>query len=112
MDRHFRPEASGPLITIRTGAFGGSSVYADGREVRPQRRGLRTIFPIPMPDGGEHPLRVHAGFGGLKAEFDGILYQLEQPLRIWEVIVAVLPIGLVAVGGAVGPTWRNACGRC
>jgi hypothetical protein len=103
MRRHFRPEGAGSmLITVESGLLGSSRVLVDGREVRPRRHGLRSVYPIVMPDGRELPMRVEAGFGPVRASLGGVTYELEPSLPVWQLVIVLLPIGLVAVGGALG----------
>jgi hypothetical protein len=76
-------------------------VAVDGRLLAPSREGLALYWSIPMADGSERRLRLTGQLVGLRAVVDGSDYPIERRLAPWELVLAVLPIGLVpaAVGG-------------
>ena len=99
------PGRGDPDIVVESGLMRIPSVFVDGREVdRVTERG-RAFWPIPLPEGGEKRLYIRNSLTGLRGAVDGTVIPLERQLRIWEVVLALLPFGLVGLGlpgGALG----------
>ncbi|HEU4672160.1 MAG TPA: hypothetical protein VFS32_04610 [Candidatus Limnocylindrales bacterium] len=95
-------EAGSPEITVTPDLLRGPRVSVAGRPVAPEREGIALYWPIRMADGSERRLRLTGQLVGLRAIVDGTEYPIERRLAPWELVLAVLPIGLVpaAVGGA------------
>jgi hypothetical protein len=96
-------ERGSPEIAVAPDLLRGPRVLVDGRPVSPRREGIALYWPIPMADGSERRLRLTGQLVGLRAIVDGIEYRVERRLTAWELVLAVLPIGLVpAFVGAIG----------
>jgi putative regulator of septum formation len=99
MDLPFRiPGTSEPEIIVRRSTFGGLTVLVDGTPVK----GQRGRYPIQLPDGSIKELRLTGQWTGLKAVVDGVETPLEPPVPRSLLVLAFMPIALVAVGGLIG----------
>jgi hypothetical protein len=99
MDLPFRiPGTSEPEITVRRSTFGGLRLLVDGVPVK----GQRGRYPIQLPDGTVKELRLTGHWTGLKAVVDGVETPLEPPIPKYLLVLAFLPIALVAIGGLIG----------
>lgn len=95
------PGTLGPNIEARRTMLGGAKVYADGVEVK--RSGwFRPTYRVRASDGKEHELRLKGALTSLKAEVGTTQIPLERPLRGWELVLTLLPIGLALLGGWLG----------
>ena len=94
-------EPGSPDITVTPDLLRGPRVAVDGRPITPRREGIALYWPIAMADGTERRLRLTGQLVGLRAIVDGVDYRIERRLTVWELVLAVLPIGLVPtlVGG-------------
>lgn len=99
------PGGRSPEIVVVGGLLKIPEVFVDGQPVdRVHERG-RTFWPIPVRGGGEKRLYIRNSLTGLRAAVDGTVIPLERQLSYPEVIVSLLPFGLVGLGiagGAVG----------
>jgi hypothetical protein len=101
MDYAYRiPGTTGPEIVIRPGLF-DLKVLADGVPLR-GRGSFRKTYRVPMPDGPARELRLNMWGGRLRASVDGTETPIGRQASSAETVIALLPIGLVAVGGALG----------
>jgi hypothetical protein len=94
------PGTLGPKIVVRRSMLGGVTVEADGQPVK-RRRGRTLTYEIPLTDGTTRAIELKGQYAGLRAVVDGTELPLEPKLRTWELLLVVLPFGLV-VGGAIG----------
>jgi hypothetical protein len=101
------PEPGSPEIVVDQSQLSGLGVYADGvRLARLRERGAPS-WQIPLADGTTRRISIGGQMRGLEAivEGDGII-QLERRLALWELILAVLPFGLLGLtdipGGVLG----------
>ena len=98
MDFDYRlPGTDAPRITIRRSPIGGIAVFVDGVRLR----GRRSVYEVPGADGETHPMKVAGSWTGLRAIADGWDTPLEPPVPAWSMVLALLPLVLVA-GGLVG----------
>ena len=86
-------------LEIEPSALGGWTFYANGEPIKPKRNKLS----VPRPDGSVAEIIVKPKFD-MSAEFH---YQAETQTPLPGIpapllVVAALPMGLVAVGGALG----------
>jgi hypothetical protein len=106
------PGGRGPEIVVVSGNLAMPEVFVDGQPVARVREAGHTYWPIPTRGGGTKRLYIRNSLTGLRAAVDGTVIPLERQLSYWEVIVALLPFGLIGlgmagsgagiVGGAVG----------
>ena len=95
----FIPGVEGaPEIEVVPDVIRGARVFVAGRRIPPIREGRHRVHPIPMADGTTRPLRLVGGFVALRAVFEGLVYQIEPRLRLWETFLAVLPLAILALG--------------
>jgi hypothetical protein len=94
------PGTTGPQIIIRPGPF-DTTVLANGVALR-GRGSFRRTYPVPMPDGSVRELSINTWSGRIRARVDGTETPIGPQMSIAEMIIAFLPIGLVAVGGMLG----------
>jgi hypothetical protein len=98
------PGTSAPVVVVDHRFMRIPQVFVAGQEVERQRDRGRPYWPIPTP-GGEKQLFIHGSITGLQGAVDGQLILIEPRLRLWELIVALLPfalVGLGLIGGALG----------
>ena len=95
------PGTTGPQISVERNVLGGLTVMADGRKI-PKHGNWRPSYPIALPDGTTVSLSLTGSMVGLKARVNGAEFPIEPPLKKWEQALVLLPIALVAVGGALG----------
>jgi hypothetical protein len=96
-------EPGSPEITVENDVLRGPRVLADGQPIPRQRQRGRPVWPIPMSDGSVRQLFLVGQFIGLRALVAGREYPVERRLQPWELLLAVLPIGLVTLlVGAAG----------
>jgi hypothetical protein len=99
------PGGRSPEIVVVTGPLKIPEVVVDGQPVDRVRERGRTFWPIPIKGGEEKRLYIRSSLTGLRVAVDGTVIPLERQLSYWEVIVSLLPFGLVGLGiagGAVG----------
>lgn len=97
------PERGSPEITVIPDLFRGPRVEVDGQPVPRAREAVRLYWPVRMADGSVRRLFLAGQLTGLRAIVDGREYPIERRLRGWEVVLAVVPIGLVPfLVGALG----------
>lgn len=81
----------------------GLKVFADGQRLPRLRQAGRPTWQVATADGTIHRLGFSGAMTGLRALVDEEqVIELERRLAPWELILAVLPIGLVGIGGAAG----------
>ncbi|MGZ8528769.1 MAG: hypothetical protein ACXWWR_08235 [Candidatus Limnocylindrales bacterium] len=97
------PEPGSPEIVVDQSQLTGLSVFADGvRLPRLRERGAPS-WRIPMADGTTRRVSLGGQMRGLQAIVDGErIIQLERRLTLWELILAVLPFGLLGLTGIAG----------
>lgn len=76
-------------------------MLVDGVPAR-RYRGFNPSFDIPMPDGSISRLQLRGQWTGLKAVVNGVETRLEPSVPRLVVVLAFLPLGLVAIGGLIG----------
>ena len=97
------PEAGSPEITVDSSQVTGLSVSADGQRLSRLREGGRPAWRIPMADGSTRRVAFAGQLTGLHAIVDGgPVIQLERRFALWEIVLAVLPFGLVGLTGIPG----------
>lgn len=97
------PDAAGRVEVVEPGTFSGVVVEVDGRAV-PKAGMFSRSYPIPTRSGGTFDLEVMPDTfrGGVRVKGQGIDAQLGEQIPMWLAVLAFLPFGLVAVGGAIG----------
>ncbi len=92
-----------PEIVVDQSQLKGLRVYADEARLPRLREGGAPSWRIPMLDGTTRRVSITGQMRGLQAivEGDGVI-QLERRLSLWELILAVLPFGLLGVTGIPG----------
>lgn len=104
MRHSFRlPEPGSPEVVVENSQLIGLKVFADGERLPRLRQRGRPTWQVTMADGTTHRLGFSGTMTGLRAIVDDErVIELERRLAPWELILAVLPIGLVGIGGAIG----------
>jgi hypothetical protein len=97
------PEPGSPEIVVDQSQLTGLSVFADGERLPRLRERGAPSWRIPMADGTTRRVRLGGQMRGLQAivDDDGVI-QLERRLTLWELILAVLPFGLLGLTGIPG----------
>lgn len=96
------PGTDGPDIVVEQGLIGGPSVTIGGVPVDrdPARK---NTWLVPLPDGTTRSFSITTGWSGTAVVADdGSRLPLGPRRAAWETILALLPVGLVAVGGLIG----------
>jgi len=97
------PEPGSPEVVVENSQLTGLKVFADGERLPRLRQRGRPTWQVAMADGTTHRLGFSGTMTGLRAIVDGErVIELERRLAPWELILAVLPIGLLGIGGALG----------
>lgn len=97
------PGPDGPEVSVDHSPFTGLRVYAGGEPIARLRQGGRPAYAIPTSDGSTRTVRFAGQMTGLQALVDdGTTIQLERRLSLWELVLTLLPFGLVGVAGIVG----------
>lgn len=97
------PGPGSPEVVVENSQLTGLKVFADGERLPRLRQRGRPTWQVTMADGTAHRLGFSGTMIGLRAIVDGKLtIELERRLAPWELILAVLPIGLLGIGGALG----------
>jgi hypothetical protein len=104
MRRTFRlPEPGSPEITVDHSQLTGLHVLVDGRSLDRLREAGRPAWRIPLSDGSTRRVAFGGQLTGLQAILeDGRTIQIERRLAAWELILAVLPFGLLGLTGISG----------
>ena len=97
------PEPGSPEIVVDQSQLTGLSVSAGGERLPRLRERGAPSWQIPMADGTTRRISIGGQMRGLQAvvEGDGII-DLERRLALWELILAVLPFGLLGLTGIPG----------
>lgn len=97
------PEPGSPEIVVDQSQLTGLAVYVDGVRLSRLRERGAPSWQISLADGTTRRISIGGQMRGLQAviEGDGII-QLERRLEIWELILAVLPFGLLGLTGIPG----------
>ena len=98
------PGTTAPEVLVRTKAFGFPEVVVDGLAIPRQVRGGRSVWEIPV-GGGTRTLVIRGGLSGLQGAVEGELFRIERRLALWELLLAMAPISLAALGvlpGVIG----------
>jgi hypothetical protein len=97
------PEPGSPEIVVDQSELTGLSVFADGERLARLRERGAPSWLIPMADGTTRRIAIGGQMRGLEVIVDGATtIPLERRLAFWELILAVLPFGLLGVTGIVG----------
>jgi hypothetical protein len=97
------PEPGSPEITVDNSQLTGLRVSIDGRRAPRLRERGRPAWLVPMADGSTRRISFAGAFTGLRAIVDaGPTIVLERPFALWELILAVLPFGLLGLTGVAG----------
>ena len=101
MDMTFRiPGTSGPEIVVSRPLLGSLRVLVDG--VRAKRTSKRRLeYAVPLGDGTTTTMTLTGQWRGLRATVDGETVPLERQLSRGELVLVMLPFGLI-VGGLIG----------
>jgi hypothetical protein len=96
-------DAGSPEIAVDQSQLVGLRVAVDGQPLQRLREGGRPAWQIPLADGSRVRVRFGGQLTGLQAILDdGTVIQIERRLRLWELVLAVLPFGLFGVTGVAG----------
>lgn len=96
------PGTDGPDITIERGVMSAPRVLIDGQVVA-RDPGRKDTYPIVLPDGTTRTITLKSGWNGVVAlADDGSRLPLDPARPLWETVLSLAPIGLVAIGGLVG----------
>jgi hypothetical protein len=97
------PEPGSPEIVVDQSQLTGLSVYADGERLTRLRERGAPAWQIPLADGTTRRISIGGQMRGLEVavEGDGII-PLERRLALWELVLAVLPFGLLGLTGIAG----------
>jgi hypothetical protein len=97
------PDPDSPEIVVDQSQLTGLGVYIDGARLSRLRERGAPSWQIPMADGSTRRISIGGQMRGLQVviEGDGII-QLERRLALWELILAVLPFGLLGLTGIPG----------
>ena len=97
------PEPGSPEITVDQSQLAGLRVSVGGERLPRLRERGRPAWRIPMADGTTRRVAFAGQMTGLHAIVEGgSTIQLERRLAIWELILAVLPFGLLGLTGIAG----------
>lgn len=97
------PEPGSPEIMVDNSQVTGLRVSIDGQRAPRLRERGRPAWRVPMADGSERRIWFAGAFTGLRAIVDdGSMIELERRLSIWELVLAVLPFGLLGLTGIAG----------
>jgi hypothetical protein len=96
-------EPGSPEIVVDQSQLTGLSVFADGERLPRLRERGAPSWRIPMADGSTRRIGLGGQMRGLQVIVDGDgIIQLERRLTLWELILAVLPFGLLGLTGIPG----------
>ena len=96
-------EPGSPEITVDHSQLTGLRVSVAGERLPRLRQGGRPAFTIPMADGTTRQISIGGQLTGLQVYVDdGTTIALERKLSLWELVLVVLPIGLLGVAGLAG----------
>jgi hypothetical protein len=102
------PGTDGPDIVIERGAFSKARVTIDGGEV-PRDPARKDSYSVVAADGTTRSFTLKSSRSGLDVVADdGSRIALDPTRPLWETILAILPVGLVAVGGLIGGAFGGA----
>ena len=98
------PEPGSPEITVDNSQLTGLSVYLDGEKISRLRERGRPAWTIPMADRSTRRVSFGGRLTGLQAIIDdgATTIELERRLRLWEIILAFVPFGLLGLTGVAG----------
>ena len=97
------PESGSPEITVDNSQITGLRVSIDGRRAPRLRERGRPAWLVPMADGSTRRVSFAGAFTGLRAVVDdGPTIELERRLALWELVLTVLPFGLLGLTGVAG----------
>jgi hypothetical protein len=97
------PEPGSPEITVDNSQIAGLRVSIDGQRAPRLRERGRPAWLVPMADGSTRRVSFAGAFTGLRAVVDdGPTIELERPLALWELVLTVLPFGLLGLTGVAG----------
>lgn len=103
------PGSNNPEIAVENSHITPLKVFVDGVRQPRLRRGGRPTWEIATLEGITHRISFRGTMTGLRAVVDDTqTIELERRLTVWELVLVVLPIGLIGlgpnffVGGLVG----------
>jgi hypothetical protein len=97
------PEPGSPEISVDNSQVTGLRVSIDGQRAARLRERGRPAWLVPMADGSTRRVSFAGAFTGLRAIVDdGPTIALERPFALWELVLAVLPFGLLGLTGVAG----------
>ncbi len=97
------PEPGSPEITVDNSQITGLRVSIGGARAPRLRERGRPAWRVPMADGSERRIWFAGAFTGLRAIVDdGTTIELERRFTLWELVLAVLPFGLLGLTGIAG----------
>jgi hypothetical protein len=97
------PDPGSPQITVDHSQLTGLHVTVDGQPLPRLREAGRPAWRIPLADGSSRRVAFGGQLTGLQAILDdGRTIQIERRLALWELVLAVLPFGLLGLTGIAG----------
>ncbi len=97
------PVPGSPEIEVDQSQLVGLRVSVDGRRLPRLREGGRPAWRIPLRGGSNARVRFAGQLTGLQAILDdGTVIQVERRLAVWELVLVVLPFGLLGLTGVPG----------
>lgn len=97
------PEPGSPEITVDHSQLTGLHVFVDGQPLERLREGGRPVWRIPHSDGSTRRVAFSGQLTGLQAILDdGRTIEIERRFAVWELVLAVLPFGLLGLTGIAG----------
>ena len=97
------PDPGSPEITVDNSQLTGLRVSIDGERAPRLRERGRPTWQVPLADGTTRRVTFAGAFTGLRAIVDdGTTIELERRFALWELVLAVLPFGLLGLTGIAG----------
>lgn len=106
MDYPFESSEVEGKVVLRLSMLGAAKLFLNDQ---PAPRGDKHgTFRLPKTNGGEATVRIVPSFGRTvpTLEVDGVKHELGEKVAMGMMVMSFLPLGLIAVGGALG----GACG--
>ena len=106
------PGTTEPEVVVETRRFGLPHVYVGGERILPESIRGRPAWPIPVGRGKTRYLLMRGMLSGLVGAVDGVPFQIEPRLALWELLLCFAPLsfsGLGLIPGVIGILlgWAN-----